>query len=99
MTKVETRVCECCGRELPVTDFIARHFGASKICKQCNAARIHEAKEKKKANANLEADLLKARSLRLSEFTPRELMEELKRRGYEGKLTYVETHTIDLSSI
>jgi hypothetical protein len=35
------------------------------------------------------------RRLCLSDFTPRELMLELKRRGYEGRLTYVETHMID----
>jgi hypothetical protein len=39
------------------------------------------------------------RQLCLADFSPRELTEELKRRGYEGKLTYVETHTIDLSAL
>jgi hypothetical protein len=39
------------------------------------------------------------RQLCLADFTPRELMAELKRRGYEGKITYVETHTIDLSTL
>jgi len=36
---------------------------------------------------------------RLSEFTPRELMLELKRRGYEGELAFVEVHKIDLSCL
>lgn len=34
----------------------------------------------------------------LSKFTPRQLMEELKRRGYTGKLQYVEVKTIDLNT-
>lgn len=95
---METRICECCGRELPVSEFINRTFGASKICKKCNAAKIREAKTKRKQTKSLETELLNARNLRLQDFTPRELMEELARRGYTGKLEYVEKHTIDLSA-
>ena len=39
----------------------------------------------------------------LSEFTPRELMEELRRRGYDGEITYTEVirkvHNIKLSAL
>lgn len=42
-----------------------------------------------------EKELEDAKAMRLSDFTPRELFTELKRRGYEFKATYVETHTID----
>jgi len=35
----------------------------------------------------------------LEQYTPRELMERLRDLGYTGKLTYVETHTIDLSAL
>ena len=40
-----------------------------------------------------------ARSLRLRDFQPRELMIELKRRGYEGTLTYTEVKTIDITKV
>lgn len=95
---METRICECCGRELPVSEFINRTFGASKICKKCNAAKSRESRLKKKEERSLEAELVNARNLRLQDFTPRELMAELARRGYRGKLEYVETRTIDLSA-
>lgn len=84
---METKVCECCGRELPLDQFIKRTFGLARICKKCNGERIREARERKK----------NAKQMRLHEFTPRELMEELASRGYTGKLTYTETHTIDIS--
>ena len=35
----------------------------------------------------------------LEDFTPRQLMEELKRRGYTGKLQYVEVKNIDLNKL
>jgi hypothetical protein len=35
----------------------------------------------------------------LEDFTPRQLMEELKRRGYTGKLQYVEVKNIDLDKL
>lgn len=35
----------------------------------------------------------------LESYTPRQLMEELARRGYRGTLTYTETRTIDLTKI
>jgi hypothetical protein len=34
---------------------------------------------------------------KLEQFTPRELMEELARRGYAGTLTY--THKVDISKL
>lgn len=35
----------------------------------------------------------------LGDFTPRQLMEELRRRGYTGKLQFVEVKTIDLNTM
>lgn len=35
----------------------------------------------------------------LEDFTPRQLMEELKRREYTGKLQYVEVKTIDMGAL
>ena len=73
----------------------------SHICKKCNGKRIKEARERNKGAKNLEQELEQelehAKQMRLHEFTPRELMEELASRGYTGKLTYTETHTIDIS--
>lgn len=38
-----------------------------------------------------------ARQLRLKDFTPRELMEELAARGYKGTLTFTVVQTIDIT--
>lgn len=35
----------------------------------------------------------------LKDYTPRELMLELKRRGYEGVLTFTEHKTIDIARL
>lgn len=35
----------------------------------------------------------------LKDYTPRELMVELARRGYEGVLTYTERKTIDITRL
>ena len=94
---METKVCKCCGKELPITEFAVRGIKGMKgerkvtdFCKSCMAKKVANGRGKAINNA---------RAMRLRDFTPRELMEELKRRGYEGKLTYVETHTIDLSAL
>lgn len=60
-----------------------------------------EKQRKKKqdvVSVRLNENILRAKKMRLSEFTPRELMEELVRRGYKGKLSYTEVHEIDLSN-
>lgn len=60
-----------------------------------------EKQRKKKqdvVSVRLNENILRAKKMRLSEFTPRELMEEPVRRGYKGKLSYTEVHEIDLSN-
>lgn len=94
---METRVCKCCGRELPVDKFANKHLGVAKTCKECNARKIAEAKAAKKNATDLNKELQKARNLKLNDFTPRELMAELARRGYQGTLTYTETHEINIA--
>ena len=98
---METKVCKCCGRELPMSSFKKGRWGIASVCMDCDKkhraekrqARIDEQKKK------VEDVRAENRQLCLNDFTARELMEELKRRGYEGKLTYVETHTIALSTL
>lgn len=77
---VSTKVCACCGNELPITAF--NKHGRSKdgyetICRTCKA---------KSGSGNPE----------LAKFTPRELIEELRARGYHGTLEYIQRHSINL---
>ena len=87
---METQKCKCCGRELPVENFkMTRWSTRAQVCNDC-------ALEHRKGNHK--AKQYGARQLTLQDYTPRELMEELARRGYEGKLTYTRVETIDITN-
>ncbi len=95
----ETRVCKCCGKELPIENFYRNGWGITSYCKECHTVKAREGKMKKKELQQKAEDADNARKLRLKDFTHRELMEELRNRGYEGKLRYVKVEEIDLSKI
>lgn len=109
-----TRICRKCGRELPTEAFYKNHTckdGVDTICKECKTAYQKEwqkkNKEKKKAQAkeNERIEFEKKYKIytnkELAKFTPRELILELKARGYVGTLLFEEViankHFIDLS--
>lgn len=89
---METKVCKDCGRELPITNFKLSRFGVRVgVCTECaNKKRIIN-KQKKEISMKAEVEAQRAREQEraqiLQTFLPCELMRELKRRGYEGKLT------------
>lgn len=93
LESVKTKYCTCCGRELPVEEFYTTketHDGYYHICKKCKCeqTRQHNRSVKKLKE---EIDTLKKQTaLDLSTFTPRQLLDELARRGYKGELTYVQ---------
>lgn len=99
--ETETRVCKSCGRELPIEQFKVSRWGKRMhVCTECTNAKC-KASVMRKAEQKLDemsAAIQNARHLRIHDFTPRELMEELYRRGYEGTLRITETHTIDISN-
>ena len=85
-----TKVCGHCGRELPVSEFNKRSASSDGLqfwCRDC----MHKSYHKRQALSSLSHD---EASNPLASFKPRELIEELRRRGYKGKLTY--THEIML---
>lgn len=81
---METKVYKVCGQELPLSEFKKSPFATNGIatCKKCVSEKIKKTK------------LFSSTNSELAKFTPRELIEELKSRGYKGKL-YV-TRTIEL---
>lgn len=85
---METKVCKVCGQELPLSEFRKSLLVPNGIatCKKCINEKIKKTKLFKKTTGATNSELAK--------FTPRELIEELKSRGYKGKL-YV-TRTIEL---
>lgn len=78
-----TKTCKCCGRELPESEFSRNGFGLMSVCRECVAKKKADAANKKKEIAEKVEMAASNRTLRISEFTPRELMAELKRRGYK----------------
>ena len=94
-----TRTCQCCERELPIDNFSKNRYGFIRICKEC--AKEHRSAARKKSNEidDILHQLEDAKTMRLESFTPRELMLELKRRGYEGTLTYTETRTVNIANL
>lgn len=98
METTTMKVCRCCGKELPVESFVRNAFGVTNVCRECNSKNRKEA-AKRRTNLKKQAiDVLNARNLRLSDFTPRELMEELHRRGFEGKLKITHVEEIDITN-
>ena len=94
---IKTKVCSRCGRELPLTEFPKNaqcRGGHSGICKKCKKEQVNDYRR----NLAEKARLYDMRG-GLKDYTPRELMLELKRRGYEGVLSFTERKTIDISQL
>ena len=86
---ITVKECSHCHRTLPVTEFYKKSGtpdGLQYVCKECTSEINKAARLSKKAfGGNPE----------LSRFTPRQLMAELKARGYTGELKYVQTINIE----
>ena len=85
MENTQTKTCPKCGRTLPIENFYKRSNGQIfTYCKECvkviNSARKITPPDSENP---------------LSAFTPRQLMQELKRRGYTGKLYIQQVADLD----
>lgn len=96
---METKICKCCGKELSLNNFSKNAFGYISVCKECNSMNRRIAAEKRQQLKQQAVDAVNVRVLRLEDFTPRELMQELKRRGYEFEMTYTEVHKISSKTL
>lgn len=79
--EIKTKRCPKCGRELPLNEFYlnrAAPDGLQPWCKKCQNERVRTNHNKNHCNPDL------------AQFTPRQLIEELKNRGYTGELQYVQ---------
>ena len=96
---METRICKRCGRELPIENFkVSRWGGRVEVCTECANQKRIDNKVKKQQEAELQKAKAESAAMNrrqiLEQFKPRELMEELSRRSYKGKLTF--TQVIDI---
>ena len=93
--------CSCCGQELPVSEFQTdRQGNPISVCKSCMSKKRIEGHERRKAERQRKEEerIVILKNARLSQFQPRELMAELKRRGYEFTMTYKEMVVKTISS-
>lgn len=83
-----TKKCTGCNRELPLSAFgKASHTpdGLAYRCKDCtNAAKREYTRSRRKLNRVFT-------NPELARFTPRQLIDELKARGYSGELKITQT--------
>ena len=91
----EKRTCKCCGNIKPLDEFYKNRVGYTFDCKECVANKHKENKSRRDELNVLRKEVEEKRRLALADFHPRELMKELKRRGFEFKMTYTEVRTID----
>lgn len=107
-----TKTCPKCGRTLPVSEYWksrASKDGLYSYCKEC-AKELQNAKYSKLRQEKMRKDMLlpfnindKAKNVSggadnpLAGFTPRQLMQELYRRGYRGTLEFT-TH-VDIEKL
>lgn len=116
MEEIKTKVCSKCGRELPLSEFHKKtksKDGLQSCCKECGNKAASEYARRKKENEkarkieNERIEFEKKYKIYthkdLAKFTPRELMLELKARGYEGELLFREVkvteHRISLGKL
>lgn len=114
MEEIKTKVCNKCGKELPIEMFSKGNGkdGLQRTCKSCMSVYMREYAErrKRKRDGKKEKEVIQFENKykiytnkELAKFSPRELMLELKARGYEGELLYKEVkiteHRINLSKL
>lgn len=83
--EVRTKKCSKCGRELPVSEFYVKKGAADGLqawCKECQKTANYK-RFASKAH-------YKGCNPELGRFTPRQLIEELRHRGYTGEIQYIQ---------
>lgn len=95
MEEMKTKVCAKCKRELPVTEFHrnkATKDGLQSHCKEC--AKHYDANKKQQKKL-----LPVYTNPELSKFQPRDLLAELKARGYEWEKMYAPRQEVLYSKV
>ena len=84
--EVRTKKCSKCGRELPASEFYVKKGAADGLQAWCKECQKIDSRERFASKAHY-----KGCNPELGRFTPRQLIEELRARGYTGELKYVQT--------
>lgn len=86
------KICKKCGRELDESSFPRNKKlkdGLSSICRDCSNAAQREWYHNHKGGGK--SMILVYSNPELAKFTPRQLIDELRARGYTGELKYTQT--------
>lgn len=86
MSEIETKKCSRCGETKPVSEFYRNariSDGYDTYCKECKRSLNHKFYAKKISQKRIEET-----NNALSKYTPRDLLTELKRRGYKWEKMY-----------
>ena len=83
---METKFCKECGKELPLSAFSQHHVSKDGYMSVCNDCRETKRKQNPMGGGKLIVKPIVGGNPDLAGFTPRELIEELKARGYKGTL-------------
>lgn len=107
-------ICDRCGGYFEEQDMTRGRYGIIGICKTCTGKAHSEGAKNRKHKqdamkqeiqelrieiAELKRQIKEKANNALSHATGRELLLELKNRGYEGQFTVVTRKTIDLSNL
>ncbi len=76
----ETKICKRCGREKSIEEFYK--------ARQNKDGRMNERKECSQEKDRLRSAKGETENPEFAKFTPKQLIEELKARGYKGELRY-----------
>ena len=100
MEEIKTKVCIKCGKELPIDAFnkkASSKDGLQTHCRECHSAYM---RERYIANKNNKQKMLPVfTNPELAKLQPRELLAELKSRGYEWEKMYAPRQEVLYSKV
>ena len=103
MEEIKTKKCTKCGRELPLDNFShcsRNNDGLQYCCKDCQRESVRKSYYKRKEKAFGITPLGKVyTNVELAKFHPRELLAELKVRGYEWEKMYAPRQEVLYSKV
>lgn len=103
MEELKTKKCSKCGRELTLDNFskcASSSDGLQYCCKDCHRERARESYYKRKEKSFSVTPLGKVyTNVELAKFHPRELLAELKARGYEWEKMYAPRQEVLYSKV
>lgn len=103
MEEIKTKKCTKCGRELTIDNFskcAANKDGLQFRCKECQREGTRQSYYRRKEKSFGVTPLSKVyTNVELAKFQPRELLAELKARGYEWEKMYAPRQEVLYSKV